>query len=524
MTDGNVHRPSSDIEKKGRGPSRVPEGIAGLDTADGLRRVLGNEELYLSLLAQFADGQKDAPARIRGALERGEAKAASIIAHTLKGVAGNIGATDIYALAAGLEREINDGRPRESIESSLEAICAPLEKLVKALENVTPPPDGPDGTDDEKAAAGKAAILVVDDAADNVTLIGGILGGSYAVKAATDGAKALEIAAGADPPDLILLDIVMPGMDGYEVCRRLKRNAATCKIPVIFITARNEEIDELSGFDSGAVDYVAKPISPSILMARVRTHLALADARKQLERQNAVLAENVRLRENIEKITRHDLKAPLTGFINIPEALGRSDGLNAEQKEMLDALGRSACRMLETINRSLDLCKMEMGTYRPVMAPVNMVKLAYLVFHQYDRLAGGRGVKCSLAANGRPASREDVFELSGEEFLFFSLLSNLVKNAVEASPENGEVRVSLFDSPLPGISVKNRGTVPAQIRDRVFERYATFGKEGGTGLGLYSARLMARTLGGDLGFESSEAGGTVFTVTLAASGEKEEKR
>jgi class 3 adenylate cyclase/CheY-like chemotaxis protein len=123
----------------------------------------------------------------------------------------------------------------------------------------------------------KATILVVDDTPDNLTLMSGLLKDEYQVKIANGGQKALKIAQSDSPPDLILLDIMMPEMDGYEVCRILQQDQKTWDIPVIFLTAKSQTEDEAKGFDLGAVDYIAKPISPPIVMARVRTHIALAD-------------------------------------------------------------------------------------------------------------------------------------------------------------------------------------------------------------------------------------------------------
>lgn len=121
----------------------------------------------------------------------------------------------------------------------------------------------------------KATVLVVDDTPANLSLMTGLLRDIYKVKAAIDGEKALRIAQSDAPPDLILLDIMMPGMDGYEVCRRLQANPATRDIPIIFLTAKAGIEDEKMGLELGAVDYITKPISPPIVLARVRNHLAL---------------------------------------------------------------------------------------------------------------------------------------------------------------------------------------------------------------------------------------------------------
>lgn len=135
----------------------------------------------------------------------------------------------------------------------------------------------------------KPRVLVVDDAPDNLTLIASLLKESCQVKVANGGEKALRIAGGETQPDLILLDIMMPGMDGHEVCRRLKDNPATAHIPVIFLTARSDALDEEAGRALGAVDYITKPISPAILLSRVHAQLQLkvsAEFLRDLETQS----------------------------------------------------------------------------------------------------------------------------------------------------------------------------------------------------------------------------------------------
>ena len=132
----------------------------------------------------------------------------------------------------------------------------------------------------------KNTLLIVDDTPENIDVLRGILSADYTVKIANSGQLALKIVA-ALPPDLILLDVMMPGTDGYEVCRQLKANEATRHIPVIFVTALGEAEDETLGFELGAADYIVKPVSPPIVRARVRAHLALSDQRHGLEQMVA---------------------------------------------------------------------------------------------------------------------------------------------------------------------------------------------------------------------------------------------
>ncbi|MGR9107116.1 MAG: HD-GYP domain-containing protein [Gammaproteobacteria bacterium] len=131
----------------------------------------------------------------------------------------------------------------------------------------------------------RPTLLIVDDIPENIDVLNGILRERYKIRVALNGPKALEIVQSDNPPDLILLDIMMPEMDGYEVCRRLKRNFATSRIPVIFVTAKGEIEDESRGFEVGAADYITKPVSPPIVKARVETQLALYDQNRALEKQ-----------------------------------------------------------------------------------------------------------------------------------------------------------------------------------------------------------------------------------------------
>jgi putative two-component system response regulator len=139
----------------------------------------------------------------------------------------------------------------------------------------------------------KSTVLIVDDTPDNIALMSSLLKGTYRTKIAIDGEKALQIVSSGDPVDLILLDIMMPGIDGYEVCRRLKANPKSADIPVIFLTAKTDLEDEEKGFELGAVDFIIKPVSPPIVTARVKTHLQLKSARDFLMDKSEYLENEV---------------------------------------------------------------------------------------------------------------------------------------------------------------------------------------------------------------------------------------
>jgi phosphoserine phosphatase RsbU/P len=154
-------------------------------------------------------------------------------------------------------------------------------------------------------------ILIVDDTPLNIGVISGALKDSYKTKVATNGEKALALASAEVKPDLILLDIIMPGMDGYEVCSRLKADAATSEIPVIFLTGQTSAEDETRGFEVGAVDYVHKPFSPAVVKARVRSHILLREARAQLAAQLLALNNELEMARQIQlSILPHSIPQP----------------------------------------------------------------------------------------------------------------------------------------------------------------------------------------------------------------------
>ncbi len=363
--------------------------------------------------------------------------------------------------------------------------------------------------------AEKSTILVVDDTKANIDVLVNILKKGYDINVSLSGENALELVE-SEMPDLILLDIVMPDMDGYEVCRLLKANPKTKDIPVIFVTSLNQQEDETRGLELGAVDYITKPISPSIVRARVKNHLELTKSRQKLAKQNKELLEAAQLKEDVERITRHDLKTPLNAIIGFPDLI-LDDNLNPTQIEQLQMIEEAGFRMLDMINLSLDLFKMEQKIYTPIPVPVDLLPLITKIEKELVVLIRYKNLAIKRLINHQSVVEGDTFEVQGEYLLCYSLLANLIKNAVEASPKNENLDIHFETNATSKISIQNKGVVAPEIRDHFFEKYVTSGKNEGTGLGTYSARLITETLGGKISLNVRNPDQTIIQVELPAT-------
>jgi PAS domain S-box-containing protein len=221
------------------------------------------------------------------------------------------------------------------------------------------------------------------------------------------------------------------------------------------------------------------------------------------------------LREDVNRIMRHDLRSPLIGIVNLPKLLLKADNLTPKQREILDMISGSGFRMLNMINMSMVLHKMESGSYKSVPVQLDIVKLITLAFEEMHSLHEGKQLSLQVFLGDRPAEADDVFLVNGEELLCFSMLENLLKNAFEASPDREAVRVRLeAGDGVDRLAISNKGAVPEAIRERFFDKYVTAGKRSGTGLGTYSARLTAAALGGDIALDASVEGETTVIVRL----------
>jgi len=272
---------------------------------------------------------------------------------------------------------------------------------------------------------------------------------------------------------------------------------------VFDVTKPKRNLDRFNAYATAGTFAISFCLLAAVLFL-VRQEAAKEHSRLQAEK----------LREDVDQITRHDIKSPLLGMLNGITYLESFTNVDQEQQEMLNDMRHAANTGMDLINRSLDLYKMEAGNYDYAPADVDILSVCRRVVHDLSELARAKGVPVRTVYGKNPLAPEDVLSLSTEENLFYSVLANLVKNAIEASQSGETVDLRIRADKEFSVAVHNPAPVPEAVRANFFDKYATAGKRTGTGLGTYSARLMVEVMGGRIHMHSSEEDGTTVAVTL----------
>ena len=375
----------------------------------------------------------------------------------------------------------------------------------------------------------RPTILVVDDTPLNLALMRDLLETDYTVKLAPSGERALKIAKN-QAPDLVLLDVMMPDLDGYEVCRRLKADPATAAIPVIFLTGKAETQDEQMGFALGAADYITKPISPPIVLARVKAHLLFKQARDALEQRNrediqrfdTALAQQVELTElksTFVAMTSHEFRTPLTSIL-VSQSLLRNycDRLPVEERNsLLDSIEASVKRMVLRLDQVLTIGRADANLLSFNPKPFNVLSLCHQLRDEVNanHNAPGRGQAARVALEAELDNRD----ILADEKLLRHILGNLLSNAVKYSPEAKDAFFSVRrEAQGLRFEVRDQGIgIPSVDLPRLFgdfHRASNVGNIPGTGLGLAIVKRAVESHGGHIAVTSQPGVGTCFTVTI----------
>jgi signal transduction histidine kinase len=362
----------------------------------------------------------------------------------------------------------------------------------------------------------KSTVLVVDDTPDNLTLMSSLLNESYQVKIANGGKRALKIAMSDTPPDLILLDIMMPNMDGYEVCEQLKLNPKTANIPVIFLTAKAEIADEQKGLELGAVDYITKPISPPIVLARVKNHLALQDQNKALK--NAIfIAERANLaKSDFLSSMSHELRSPLNAILGFAQLMeSDTPAPTQSHKESISHILHAGWHLLKLINEILDLAKIEQGQISLTQECVSLAE----IFTECHSIIGQQALQRDIKLNF-PMFPTPLFVRSDRTRLK-QILINLLSNAVKYNTKFGTVEVTCILRSPARIRISITDTGKGLNQDQLAQLFQPFNRLGqessteeGTGIGLVVTKRLVELMGGLIGVESTVGKGSVFWFEL----------
>ncbi len=386
----------------------------------------------------------------------------------------------------------------------------------------------------------KADILVVDDKHDNLRLLSGLfIKHGYNVHPVSNGSKAIAVTK-SHLPDLILLDIMMPEMDGYEVCKLLKADERTCDIPVIFISALGEMPDKLKAFSFGGVDYITKPFQEKEVIARVETHLALRKARNDLEEKNKCLEEMaknlqqaretaVHAQNEAEAANRaksdflarisHDIRTPMNSILGYTEILSEliTDNRQAEYLANIDSAGNTLLALIDNI---LDISKIESGKMYVVNQPFDPRDIFEEIKSIFQPSASNKGVDFIIETDETLPDG-----LLSDKMWLRRILLNLAGNALKFT-DKGCIRLSAFCRPHKDslvdfiFFIEDTGIgIPENNRERIFDAFEQKSDRltlhsAGSGLGLAITKQLVILMGGEIEVSSVPGRGSRFTVTL----------
>jgi signal transduction histidine kinase len=360
----------------------------------------------------------------------------------------------------------------------------------------------------------RQTVMIVDDTPTNIELLSESLGDDYELIFATSGGDALDLIQ-ADKPDLLLLDVMMPGMDGYQLCTLLKGDPTTRDIPVIFVTAMCQEEDEIRGLEMGAIDYVTKPISPHIVRARVKNHLELKRYRDLLETLS--MAADRAKKEFLRSIS-HELRTPLTPILGMTDLVLTSEE-DDDKRKYLSLVQKAAMKLLGIIEDLIETSRLEGDSVHLENSAFLLRPFLEAVVAELVPVAASKGLRLGMNLDaGLPEA------VSADQGMLRKVLNMVLGNALKFTA-HGEVLLQVGQpdadgTPMLRFSVSDTGIGIAQgDLARIFNDFTQ--SDGsvtraypGLGLGLTLARRITELMGGRIWAETRAGGGSVFRLEI----------
>lgn len=357
-------------------------------------------------------------------------------------------------------------------------------------------------------------VMVIDDHPENLAVMEADLEeAGYRVALAESGPKGLALIE-TEHPDLVLLDLSMPGMDGLEVCRRIRQDRATRDLPIIMVTGRDSEKDVVSGLDAGGSDYITKPVHPETLLARIRTQLRIKYLQDSLKATITELQRLQQMRTDFVAMITHDLKAPLTTIVGFAQML--QEGVLGEPpgekfRKRLEQIEENGQRLTRMINDFLTFSKIETGRLELIFERVDL----NLCVMQAISLLRFEAERKQAQIEYTPLGHS--LRIEGDSSQIERALSNILSNAVKYSPEGSTVTVTLSEkSRRAVIEISDQGPgIDSESIPRLFDRYFRVqspDKVEGTGLGLSIVKSIVDAHGGKIEVDTQPGQGTTFRL------------
>ena len=351
-------------------------------------------------------------------------------------------------------------------------------------------------------------VLIVDDVADNIEIIRGIIKDKYNVKAAINAQIAMKICLSDSPPDLILLDIMMPEVDGLTLCKELKQNPMTQNIVIIFLSALSENKDVVKGLSLGAVDYITKPVTPSILLARLNVHTKLIINQRAIQQQIDSLVEQSATYDKFNQLIQSDLQSYMASGTAALSEIERQTSSNKQLHPLLSELKYNVGISELLLDKVSVLEQLENNSYKENKTRKEISNILLPVMNIFDFAISEKNVERfeNIAYNT---------QITCDERLLKVLFTSLYRNALEAAPRGSKVSVESkrYDE-FCLIKIHNVRTISPDVIDNFDQLFVSSEDKNGTGIGVYLAFLVVEKLQGNLYFHSSEKYGTTFYVKL----------
>lgn len=359
-------------------------------------------------------------------------------------------------------------------------------------------------------------ILIVDDVMSNVLLLKILLTNEkFQVCTANCGNMCIEQAK-AEKPDLILLDVMMPDISGFDTAVILKKDAATKDIPIIFLTALNNPSDLVHGFQVGASDFLTKPFNKEELVIRVMHQITVVAAKRIIEKQNRELMATINNRDKMYSVIAHDLRSPMASIrmvLNLVVSAMSPDVIGPELFELLDKANKESEEVHDLLDNLLKWTKSQTGRLNVVLQDLDLNDIVPGVVDIFEMIAQTKKIKLDFRGTDTPLM------VRADNDMLKTVVRNFMSNAIKFSPENSTIEIVMVaEGDFAKISVCDHGVgIAADRLDSIFHKgettYGTGGEEG-SGLGLQLCQDFARKNGGDCTVESVEGQGSTFSVMV----------